>query len=210
MDGLVKLVLTVVTVSAPAVHAPGPLFVATVSRGIRGGARAGALISAGHLSVELPLVLLLSLGLLSAAAVPAVRLIVGVAGSASLIAFGSLQLLGSIRGGSEELRGGGELGEAGSYAVGAALSGLNPFFVVWWLTIGAKLIFDALELWGLRGVLLMYASHVWMDFAWLTLVAHASHVTGRALSLRWLRAISAALAVGLIALGFSMLASVLD
>jgi len=52
------------------------------------------------------------------------------------------------------------------------LTGLNPYFILWWLTIGSVLIVQALAFAAIIGVLIMYISHVWMDYAYLTAIAH--------------------------------------
>ncbi len=45
---------------------------------------------------------------------------------------------------------------------------LNPFFFVWWLTIGSKLISDSVINFGLiEGISIMFLSHIWMDYFWL-------------------------------------------
>lgn len=59
-----------------------------------------------------------------------------------------------------------------SLVLGLALTGLNPYFILWWLTIGSVLIVQALAFAALVGVLVMYVSHVWMDYAVLTMIAH--------------------------------------
>jgi len=51
--------------------------------------------------------------------------------------------------------------------LGTVFTGLNPYFIIWWLTIGLTLIITALELASFVGVFIMYISHVWMDYAWL-------------------------------------------
>jgi len=56
--------------------------------------------------------------------------------------------------------------------LGVVLTGLNPFFIVWWLTVGLGLVVQAVELGALLGVFIMYVSHVWMDYAWLTGTAY--------------------------------------
>jgi threonine/homoserine/homoserine lactone efflux protein len=43
---------------------------------------------------------------------------------------------------------------------------------LWWLTIGSVLIVQALAFAAIIGVLVMYASHVWMDYAFLTSLAY--------------------------------------
>jgi threonine/homoserine/homoserine lactone efflux protein len=51
------------------------------------------------------------------------------------------------------------------------LTALNPYFIVWWLTVGTKLVMDSMQLFPL-GVLFMYILHVWMDFAWLIFISY--------------------------------------
>lgn len=57
--------------------------------------------------------------------------------------------------------------------IGLLFTGLNPYFILWWFTIGLKLVSDAWAL-GLSwaGIAIMYMAHVWMDYAWLTATAY--------------------------------------
>ena len=54
---------------------------------------------------------------------------------------------------------------------GIFFTGLNPFFLIWWLTIGFKLITESIEIWGIFGILVLFAFHIWMDYVWLFLIA---------------------------------------
>ena len=58
------------------------------------------------------------------------------------------------------------------FLIGVIFTGLNPYFILWWLTVGAQLILISLEFAALAGVVFMYLCHVWMDYAWLIGVAH--------------------------------------
>lgn len=61
-----------------------------------------------------------------------------------------------------------ETGNAQSgIALGIFFTAMNPFFIVWWLTVGWSLIVQASLLGAVAGVMLMFIAHVWMDFAWL-------------------------------------------
>ncbi|MEB3861729.1 MAG: LysE family transporter [Desulfurococcales archaeon] len=53
---------------------------------------------------------------------------------------------------------------------GIVLTALNPYFLAWWATVGYPLVEGAARH-GARGFTVMYASHVWMDYAWLGLLA---------------------------------------
>jgi threonine/homoserine/homoserine lactone efflux protein len=45
---------------------------------------------------------------------------------------------------------------------------LNPFFLVWWVTVGIKLVSDSISLFGVGlGVVFLFLLHIWMDYTWL-------------------------------------------
>ncbi len=171
---LIEFVATVVIVTASGALAPGPLSFAILMHGSKGGAWAGFSCAIGHMLVEFPLILALAFGLLTAVNQPLVKSGIGIAGGAGLIVFGILQIHETLvesdikRSTKKTLL----RVPAGSVMLGAALTGLNPYFILWWLTIGSVLIIQALAFAALMGVLVMYISHVWMDYAFLTALAH--------------------------------------
>jgi threonine/homoserine/homoserine lactone efflux protein len=170
---LTNFVITVIVVTASGALAPGPLFFGLLMHGSKEGARAGFSCAIGHTLVELPLVLALSLGLLAAASQPTIKYMIGLIGGLGLIGFGAVQIYATVKSKPEF----GYAPKAGSMptsslALGLALTGLNPYFILWWLTIGSVLIVQALAFAAMIGVLIMYASHVWMDYAYLTAIAH--------------------------------------
>jgi threonine/homoserine/homoserine lactone efflux protein len=63
----------------------------------------------------------------------------------------------------------------GAVVYGVALTIFNPYFLLWWLTVGYTLVREASTA-GYRGFLVMYLSHVWMDYAWLGLLAWSGGV----------------------------------
>jgi threonine/homoserine/homoserine lactone efflux protein len=121
--------------------------------------------------VEFPLVLVLALGLTVAAIQPAMRNIVGLIGGLSLICFGIMQIYEVDRKIPNQNRKLSKIPRS-SVLLGLILTGLNPYFLIWWFTVGSVLILQALAYSMMLGVLLMYVSHVWMDFAFLTALAH--------------------------------------
>jgi len=165
---------TVVVVTASGALAPGPLFAANLLQGARGGLKSGFMISVGHTLVELPLVILIALGISSVMNFPGFSLIVGLVGGCALIGFGLIQAVGAARH-QIKLE---EAQEAGiqkkALVLGVGLTALNPYFILWWLTVGLGLVVQAVELGALLGVLIMYVSHVWMDYAWLMGTAYLS------------------------------------
>ncbi len=61
----------------------------------------------------------------------------------------------------------------GATIAGIVFTGLNPYFLLWWATIGLPLIEKAVR-GGPKLLAIMYASHVWLDYAWLGLLAAAA------------------------------------
>jgi threonine/homoserine/homoserine lactone efflux protein len=170
---LIAFVGTVVVVTASGALAPGPLSFAILMHGSKGGAWAGFSCAIGHMLVEFPLILALALGLLAAADQPVIKSAIGIVGGIGLIVFGTLQIHETVRTEPEENQPAQtRILPASSIMLGAALTGFNPYFILWWLTIGSVLIIQALAFAALMGVFVMYVAHVWMDYAFLTVLAH--------------------------------------
>jgi threonine/homoserine/homoserine lactone efflux protein len=169
MQDFFQFGIAVVIISASGVMSPGPLFVATIANGIRQGAKAGFKIALGHTLVELPLVILIGLGILSLDTIPQFRVLIGILGALSLFGFAGLQIISILKKDPTQHK-----SKYGSLLTGILLTGLNPFFLIWWFTIGFKLISDALLLWSMWGILIMFGLHIWMDYAWLVLVSSLS------------------------------------
>ena len=209
---LLNFIATVVLVTASGALAPGPLFFAAVSYGTRSGARGGLAFSIGHTLVEFPLVLLLALvfGEVASevAGEPVVKLSTGIAGGLVLLIFGAMQIRHFLTPESDTPDYGG-IASRNPLLLGLVFTGLNPYFIFWWLTVGSKLVVDALLFASLLGVLLMYISHVWMDYAWLTMVAHFAHVGTEIIGTRWYRAAMTLFGAILVYFGLTFLISVL-
>ena len=201
MDAI-TFALTVIILTTSGALAPGPLFFVTISHGIKSGTKSGIIFSVTHTLIEFSLVFLLALGLLSIANQPTIKLIVGLAGGAVLIVFGLLQVRSSFLIKTNKTES--ERGAIGKlFLIGLALTGLNPYFVIWWLTIGANLILLSLEFAGLGGVLFMYVCHVWIDYVWLILLSTLAKKGNRILQNRWYRLLIAIFGIILIFFGFS-------
>jgi threonine/homoserine/homoserine lactone efflux protein len=200
---LLNFAITVIIISVSGAMAPGPLFFLTVTHGIKNGAKTGVLFSVAHSIIEFTLVMMLALGLLRVTNVTVVRLAVGVSGGVALIIFGTKQIRSSLN----------EVNESDSrsrtarklFLIGLASSGLNPYFIVWWLTIGASLILISLEFAGLVGVMIMYSCHVWVDYAWLMLVSGFAKRGAKILKQKWYRLLIAVFGVILIFFGLSFI-----
>ena len=201
---LLNFAATVILITASGALAPGPLFFLTISHGMKTGTKSGIIFSIAHTIVEFSLVILLALGLLSISNEPSVRMLIGVAGGTVLIFFGAIQIKNSIMFNSKS-ENSGNGGSKRLLLLGLALTGLNPYFIVWWLTIGANLIFLSLELAGLSGVIFMYICHVWVDYVWLTLVAKLAKRGNKILNHKWYRFLMIIFGIILIYFGLTFL-----
>jgi threonine/homoserine/homoserine lactone efflux protein len=181
---ILEFVITIVLLTASGALAPGPLFFATISHGTKHGAKTGIIFSIAHTLVEFSLIMLFALGLITIASEPFVKNIVGIMGGIVLVAFGTIQIYKSIISKTEDLK-----KPRSSYRhlffIGIAFTGLNPFFILWWLTVGAQLIIMALQFAALLGVIFMFICHVWMDYIWLTGVAFLSKRGTKVMDLKW-------------------------
>lgn len=167
---LIDFVVTVVIVTASGALAPGPLTFGIIMHGSEGGARSGLACATGHMIAEFPLVLALAFGLTAAISQPSIKTIVGLIGGVGLICFGGMQSYETLKKKTSKAWTSNLPGS--SILLGLALTGLNPYFILWWFTIGSMLILQALTYAALLGVFIMYLSHVWMDYAFLTALAH--------------------------------------
>jgi threonine/homoserine/homoserine lactone efflux protein len=162
MTSLLEFAITVITISVSGVMSPGPLFAANVAYGVKGGWKSGVKMAYGHTVIELPLVILLGIGAISLVSFPQFREYISIVGAISLFAFAGLQIKEVLKKSSPDYS-----SKHGPFFIGILLSAFNPFFLIWWFTIGFKLISDALILYSFIGIAIMFAFHIWMDYAWL-------------------------------------------
>lgn len=155
---------SVVFLSFSGVMMPGPVFAVAVAGGYR-DRNAGALVAIGHGLVEFPLMGLIYLGLAQFFTSSLVRSAIGLVGGGMLIFMG----LGMLR-----FRGGLPSGDLsarhGSLVAGVATTGANPYFFLWWATVGAALIIGS-EVFGLLGFILFSVVHWLCDFFWYLFIS---------------------------------------
>ncbi len=206
MVQILEFAVLVIIISASGVMAPGPLFAANVFYGLREGTRAGLKIAIGHTIVELPLVILLGIGVFSFESFPQFRIIVSIFGAVTLFVFAAIQIKTIFR--RKELILSNP--KHGPILTGILFSALNPFFIIWWLTIGFKLISDAMLMWAFAGILIVFALHIWMDFAWLGIVSFLASKSLRILSNRNYKILMIGLSLMLVYFGITFLIDILS
>ena len=206
MSNILEFALIVIIISASGVMSPGPLFAANITHGLKNGTKAGIKIAIGHSLVEFPLVILLGIGILSMEVFPEFRTIISILGAITLFVFAFLQIktiLNKNKKISTKLK-------QGPIITGVLLSGLNPFFIIWWLTIGLKLISDAMAIWAFAGILIVFVLHIWMDFVWLGATAFLISKSKKIISNTNYKIIVLALSAILIYFGITFLVDVIS
>ncbi|MGC8607153.1 MAG: LysE family transporter [Vulcanisaeta sp.] len=195
-------IIKVIIISASGALAPGPLTASAVSLGARVGWRAGLNEAVGHMTVELPLVITIAYGLHCIFQIPIVSTVFGIIGGAFLLFFAYLTL-------KDALRSNFSISDVPKYSsaiiTGAALSLFNPYFIAWWIGVGTPLIMEAFQSMYLIGIAILYVSHVWLDYAWLTLMASLGSVSRLKVSVY--RALLIILAIAIANFGISMIIS---
>jgi len=206
MIQIFEFVIIIIAISASGVMAPGPLFAANVSYGLRDGAKSGIKMAIGHSMVEFPLVILLGIGVFSLEIFPEFRVLISVFGAITLFVFAILQIRTVLQK-KENIT---TKPKHGPLITGIALSALNPFFIIWWLTIGFKLISDAMLIWAFSGILVLFFLHIWMDFVWLGGVAFLASKSSRILSNRNYKILMVGLSLMLIYFGITFLTDLIS
>lgn len=151
---------------------PGPVLTATVSEVMKRGFIAGPLIVVGHGLLEIGVLGLLVTGLGDWLVLPLTRSILGYVGGALLIAMGAHMAITARQAAVEAVA---RTQSAPTPIHGPVLAGVltslsNPYFYVWWGTIGLGYAAIALER-GRSGLLTFYSGHILSDFAWYALIA---------------------------------------
>lgn len=163
----------VVAVSASGVLAPGPLFFANMLYGTRQGAKAGLKVAYGHTVVELPLIVLIAAGLFTSAAAAQYAGAIGLVGGVGILGFAALQIANVVRKkNTPDAAAMAGNNNKSPFIAGIALTALNPFFLVWWFTVGLKLVADSATFGLAAGIAILFGLHIWMDYAWLAGTAY--------------------------------------
>jgi threonine/homoserine/homoserine lactone efflux protein len=150
---------------------PGPLLTTTVSESSRHGPKAGPLLMVGHGILEITLIALLFLGLAPLLTDKKVTAAVSLIGSAILLrlAFGMFRSLPSLSLDASAAPSKGR-GTARLISSGILVSLSNPYWTIWWATIGLAYILQARSS-GYIGVAVFFAGHILADFLWYAIVS---------------------------------------
>jgi threonine/homoserine/homoserine lactone efflux protein len=170
----IEFSLQVILISTSGVLSPGPFFFLPLLSGSKYGSFVGFKIASGHAIVEFPLIIALSYGFYSFSYTlhlsDVIFKFIGLIGGIFLLLFSILQIISILKDKSTNSQAitNPKFNIKNPILIGFIFTILNPFFLVWWLTIGSKLISDSIINFGIiEGISIIFLSHIWMDYFWL-------------------------------------------
>lgn len=168
--GPVALVTTAFVIGLSGAVMPGPVLAVTITHAARQGFKAGPLVTLGHALLEGVLLLALVAGLGPILTKPTISGVIAGVGAVILLWMGA-GMLRSLPGLRLDLQTGAATA-AGPVRDGVLLSLANPYWVIWWATVGLSLIAMAMASGlGWWGLLLFWLGHISSDLAWYSLVS---------------------------------------
>lgn len=180
MRDLLKTFTSAFAIGFSGAVTPGPLLVACAYSTLKSGFWAGMTTVVGHAAAELILVIVLLAGLARylKKRPRAFRIVKGVAGVVLLL-LGVMILIAAPKATFDISAPEGEAGgrHALPLLMGAAVSVGNPYWLLWWATVGLTLLGNAARK-GKAAVPTFYVGHVLSDFVWFAFIA-ASLALGR-------------------------------
>ena len=149
---------------------PGPLLTVTISESSRRGFITGPLLIAGHAMLELALVIALLLGLAPFFQMPSVFVFTAIAGGLILfwMAFNMFHSLSTMSISWKE----DQTKRNHPIISGIMMSIANPYWIIWWATIGLGYILYSWKF-GIWGIVFFFAGHTLADLAWYSLISAA-------------------------------------
>lgn len=149
---------------------PGPLLSLVIAESMKRGKRAGIIICAGHALLEAVTIAFIISGLAARARDPGIYRLIELIGSGLLIFLGITMITSRARPPEKNSR---ENASAGSdlllLAKGVTVSAGNPYWLLWWLTVGFGFMMSFQ--WGFWAVLVFFLGHTLADCCWYYLVS---------------------------------------
>jgi threonine/homoserine/homoserine lactone efflux protein len=180
---LLVFLIQAFVISLSGVMAPGPVTTSAVAMGSR-NRYAGVLIGVGHCIIELPLVVLLILGLGTFFKSNAAQVTIGLGGGLFLL-FMAVGMFRDIKKVGLEKQ---SFKSSDPVLAGIMLSGSNPYFPLWWLAVGLNLVIRASQF-GAYAIVLFALIHWLCDCVWLQILSWASFKGTRIFGLKGKRVV---------------------
>lgn len=181
--GIGGLISTAFVIGLSGAMAPGSLLVVVVTETVRKGFWAGPVAVLGHGVMELLMVSLLALGLGQILSYHTALGLIGLVGGLTLFWFGwatmktarsaTLDFDKSTSPDAEPARKTPRKGFWSTAVAGMAASISNPYWILWWATIGAAYVAAGISQSGALGAAVFLTGHLAADMAWYAFVSLA-------------------------------------
>jgi len=169
---MLPILLSVFVISISGVMQPGIVTAMTIAKSYR-SPWTGPLVALGHAVTEVPLILLVYLGFAQFFQNTSVQLGLSIAGGGMFIFLGVIIFRARTRITQE-----GKDLPYSAFIAGIITSVLNPFFWLWWATIGSMLVMK-LQDFGVVGLISFIFAHWLCDLVWLSIVSFSVYYTQR-------------------------------
>ena len=168
MDFVIFLV-QVLGISCSGALQPGPVTATAISMGTR-NRYAGTLIAIGHGIVEFPLMVVIILGMGKYLEMQTSKITIGLAGGIFLLLM-AIQSLLSVKVKADNQS---KVLKDKPITAGIILSVGNPYFLIWWATVGLALATQATQ-WGIWAFVIFAVTHWSVDLIWLQILTWCSN-----------------------------------
>jgi len=149
---------------------PGPLLTVTISESMDRGKWAGSFLIIGHAILELCLIIVLLCGFSSLFQINRVIGTISLLGGIILLWMGWDTILKAKRLSLSFSQKKSTRSSFGPVIIGIFASISNPYWTIWWATIGIGYMAASL-VYGFWGILVFFIGHISADFAWYTIVS---------------------------------------
>lgn len=199
MTSYTTFLLGTVAISLSGVMAPGPITAVTIGKATR-SPHAGGLIALGHGVVELPLMVLVWCGTAWLQQNAYLKAGIGLVGGLLLL----MMAAGMFRSAGPSAAPAGKLATS-AFVAGMLLTAANPYFLLWWMVVGSKLVLEAVGF-GLLGFAVFAVVHWLCDLVWLWFLSHLAYKGGQFFGGRFQKAVFAVCGVFLLLVGGKFIA----
>jgi threonine/homoserine/homoserine lactone efflux protein len=170
MMSLLTIFVTSFVVAFSGAMMPGPFMSATIAESARRGPWVGPKMILGHALLELALLFALFFGLAPLFTRQLFFVAISLAGGAIMIwmAQGMFRTLRTL-----EITTSTQTGKPMNlFVAGIAMSLANPYWIIWWATVGLGYLVVAQKL-GFMGIVFFFAGHILGDLVWYSAISFA-------------------------------------
>jgi threonine/homoserine/homoserine lactone efflux protein len=172
---LIEIILFVITsfaVGLSGAIVPGPMLTVTISDSLEKGFKTGPLVVLGHIIAEIVLMIVILVGLDWLLGSKIASFIIGTVGGAVLLFMG-YNLTGYSKN-MPKFSSGLNIQNHASILNGLITSFSNPYFFLWWATIGIAFMYKGIEIAGILGLMGFLIGHWSADLSWYSLISFFS------------------------------------